>query len=218
MFAISNKKSLFLLLLMSCFMFGVQAQELSKEEIKKWKDLAKEYKKNPAGLKVLSERSEGLEAELDELNAEVGALQQENNSFQAQMNRKDSRIQSLEAQVNKLNMDLSQAQASIATMQEKGGGDSMSGGGDDMMMGVVFKVQIGAFNKGKKPMDGDLAESDNLRVEETDEYQKVVVGQFRDYQSAKDLKDQLQKMGVKGAWIVSYKDGIRVSVKEALAG
>ncbi|MEN0046858.1 MAG: Ezrin/radixin/moesin family protein [Bacteroidota bacterium] len=218
MFAISNKKSLFLLLLMSCFMFGVQAQELSKEEIKKWKDLAKEYKKNPAGLKVLSERSEGLEAELDELNAEVGALQQENSSFQAQLNRKDSRIQSLEAQVNKLNMDLSQAQASIATMQEKGGGDNMGSGGDDMMVGVVFKVQIGAFNKAKKPMESNLAESDNLKVEETDEYQKVVVGQFRDYQSAKDLKDQLQKMGVKGAWIVSYKDGIRVSVKEALAG
>ncbi|MEL6945658.1 MAG: hypothetical protein AAFO82_23630, partial [Bacteroidota bacterium] len=202
MFAISNKKSLLLLLVMSCFVFGLQAQELSKEEIKKWKDLAKEYKKNPAGLKVLTERSEGLEAELDELNAEVGNLQQENNSFQAQLNRKDSRIQSLEAQVNKLNMDLSQAQASIATMQEKGGGD-MSGGGDDMAMGVVFKVQIGAFDKAKKPIEGDLTESDNLRVEETDEYQKVVVGQFRDYQSAKDLKDQLQKMGVKGAWIVS---------------
>ena len=60
--------------------------------------------------------------------------------------------------------------------------------------------------------------SENLNVEESAEYQKVVVGQFRDYEKAKNLRDELKQMGVKGAWIVSYRDGQRITVKEALGG
>lgn len=214
MFMFGNKKSFGLFLLVSLFAFGVQAQELSKEEVKKWKNLAKEYKSNPAALKLLSERAEGLEVELNELNTEVGQLQKENSAFQAQMSRKDARIDALQDQINKLNMDLSEAQASLAAMSEKGGSEVMTSS-DRPISGIVFKVQIGAFDKGEMT---DITTSDNLNVEKTEEYNKVVVGQFRDYISAKELKEQLQKMGVKGAWIVSYKDGVRIPVKEALGG
>ncbi|MEM9888083.1 MAG: Ezrin/radixin/moesin family protein [Bacteroidota bacterium] len=214
MFTIGNKKSFFLLLAFSFFAFGMNAQELSKEEVKKWKDLAKEYKKNPAALKILTEKSEGLEAELNELNAEVGQLQQESSSFQAQMSRKNAQINDLQTQINRLNMDLSEAQASLASAEtSKGSSEVMT---DGYIAGVVFKVQIGAFERGQ--LSSDLMTSENLNLENTEDYQKVVVGQFRDYESAKILRDQLKKMGVKGAWIVSYRDGERITVKEALGG
>ncbi|MEM9847216.1 MAG: Ezrin/radixin/moesin family protein [Bacteroidota bacterium] len=214
MFKIGNKESFLLIIALSLFTFGLQAQELSKEETKKWKNLAKEYKKNPVALKLLTEKSEGLEAELNELNAEVSQLQQESSSFQAQMSRKDAQLNSLQTRVNQLSMDLSEAQANLTAAETaKGGSEVMT---NQVVTGVVFKVQIGAFEKGQ--LSSDLMTSENLNLENTEDYQKVVVGQFRDYESAKILRDQLKKMGVKGAWIVSYRDGERITVKEALGG
>ena len=62
-----------------------------------------------------------------------------------------------------------------------------------------------------------LTNSANLETEKQDDLQKIVVGQFRDYQKADNLKNQLRAMGVEGAWIVSYKDGMRVPIDVALS-
>jgi septal ring factor EnvC (AmiA/AmiB activator) len=215
MLTLRNKKVFLFFALFSFLAVGVHAQELSKEEQKKWKDLAKEYKKNPMALKVLTEKSEGLDAELSQLNAEIGQVQQENNSLQAQMNRKDARIADMQAQVNQLNMKITELQANMEANAAKGGDDMSNTGnmqGEDMM-GVLYRVQIGAF---EKPLNDGVATADNVNVEAVDNLKKVMVGKLRDYQAAVDLRDQMRKMGVKDAFIVAYKDGNRVTIKEAL--
>lgn len=220
MFTIGNKKSCFLFLLFGFLAFNMNAQELSKEEEKTWKDMAKEYKRNPAALKVLSEKSEGLEAELNELNSEIAQVQQENSSLKAQMNRKDARVTDLQNQMNQINMQLSEAQAALASNTKGGQSETPNsnvGMGQEMMMnGVLYRIQVGAFKKGVGEAVADATDANNLGVESTDDFEKVMIGQIRDYTKAQALRDQLRKMGVKDAFIVAYKDGARVTIKEAM--
>ena len=78
--------------------------------------------------------------------------------------------------------------------------------------GVVFRIQIGAYQGVDLQQYG---EQSNFDVEKAEGLQKFSIGAFRDYQQAEGLKRYLQEMGVKDAWIVSYKDGVRVNINEA---
>lgn len=82
--------------------------------------------------------------------------------------------------------------------------------------GVVFKVQIGAFKDNELPED-PINPIIILNTEEKNDLQKIVLGQFRDYQKAVQLKLNLMAMGIKDAWVVSYKDGKRVPIKTILS-
>ena len=83
-----------------------------------------------------------------------------------------------------------------------------------MTKGVVFKVQIGAYEE--RNIAENLTTAVVLDTEEKGDLQKTVIGQFRSYQSADRLKKQLRAMGVHDAWIVPYKDGKRVPLKDVL--
>ena len=86
----------------------------------------------------------------------------------------------------------------------------------DYAQGVVFKVQIGAFKENELPED-PITPVIILDTEDKDDVQKIVLGQFRDYKKAEILKAHLKNMGIKDAWVVSYKDGIRVPIKTILS-
>jgi len=85
---------------------------------------------------------------------------------------------------------------------------------DAMNTGIVFKVQIGAFKV--REITDDLTTPNMLVTEKENEIQKVIVGQFRDYYKAELLKAHIQAMGIEDAWVVSYKDGYRITIKLAL--
>jgi hypothetical protein len=82
---------------------------------------------------------------------------------------------------------------------------------------VIFKVQIGSFK------NKDLAKYFNNNPNfsgdiDEDGSKKYTLGYFREYWEADTFKKYLREMGVKDAWIVSYKDGKRVSIKDVLEG
>ena len=56
-----------------------------------------------------------------------------------------------------------------------------------------------------------------INIIDEDGYIKYILGQFRDYDMADLFKKKLRKIGVKEAWIVPYKDGKRVALKEVLS-
>ena len=85
-----------------------------------------------------------------------------------------------------------------------------------MIDGVVFKVQIGAFRN--KDLSKYFDNNENFSGENADDLQKITLGQFRDYWEADTFKKYLREMGVKDAWIVPYKDGVRVPIKDVLEG
>ena len=83
--------------------------------------------------------------------------------------------------------------------------------------GLLYKVQIGAFK------NFDLREyfnnTENFSGEiDADGTMRYTLGVFKEYWEADKFKQFLRKMGVKGAWVVAFKDGVRVELKDALEG
>jgi hypothetical protein len=89
--------------------------------------------------------------------------------------------------------------------------------GKPFIKGIIFKVQVSA----DKDIDltdvlSDDSHHTTLEQEKADNLNKYTIGHFRNYWEADKLKKGLRSMGVRWAWIVPYKDGKRVLLKEVL--
>lgn len=197
-----------LLLFMFCGTLAtVNAQELSKAELKEWKNKAKEYKRNPAALKAVVEESERYRKESQQLLSQVNQLEASNANNQARVNQ-------LQQEVSRLENDLMAAEESLRTMAAEQNDYTGSRGSSDDMTGLIFRVQIGAYSKTNIPGSLDGA-GDNMDFETSDGMQKVIVGKFQDFESAKELRDYMRKIGIPDAWVVPYMNGARISLEEA---
>lgn len=201
------KQFVMLLLCIGLFASTAEAQKLSKQEKKEWKKKAKEFKKNPAALKDLSEGTQAVQAEMSQLQSQSQTLQQENASLKSDNTLKTDRIASLQQQVNDLTMELQNAR--LALQSQPSEVETSAEG----LRGIIYRVQIGAYKN--KQIEDDLVTTENLSLEQQEDLQKIVVGQFRDYNRAQELRANLTKIGIKGAWIVSYRDGVRIPIEEA---
>ncbi len=179
--------------------------QLSKKEKKEWKKKAKEYAKQPSDLKQLIEEKQAADNQ-------VASLNQKNTQLQSSIASKDTRISELEDQLARMRGQLSATQTELAQLKEAPVVNSM-----DFSKGIVFKVQIGAFKN--KDLQKYFENNPNLGGEANDgEPQKITIGIFRDYWEADTFKKYMREMGVKDAWIVPYKDGQRVEIKDVLEG
>lgn len=194
------------------FAFGtsvtVQAQELSREEKKEWKNKAKEYKRNPAALKSLSESVDRYKREANEYAAQINEMEAEKANRRAriaQLERENAQMQDkLAATLN----ELDQLRMSPPPSQPQM---------DNAMQGLVFRVQIGAFEKLNVPstLDGD---DDNMDLEMVDGLQKIIIGKYPDVESAEALRSYMQQLGIADAWVVAYQDGMRIPVESVVPG
>ena len=99
---------------------------------------------------------------------------------------------------------LTDAQAQLATVTQQ-----MQASSDNY--GTWYRVQIGAFEQRK--VDNSLETTDKLSLETQNDVQKTALGRFRNYDDAKKLQTHLKSIGLKDAWIVTYKDGVRVPIE-----
>ncbi|SEJ32991.1 hypothetical protein SAMN05192553_103284 [Cyclobacterium xiamenense] len=179
------------LLLISCSPKTIGG--LSKEEYASWKQQKKEL--TPEGYKNLVETNE--------------QLAEENRSF----SEKEANLNQV---IEDKNNEISRLTQQLSRMGTQASGDRPVADTETNPWdrGVVFKVQLAAFD------DYDLREltenGSDLKIIDQDGYIKYVLGQFRDYEMADAFKKKLRKIGVKEAWIVPYKDGERVPLKEVL--
>ncbi|HET7178888.1 MAG TPA: Ezrin/radixin/moesin family protein [Chryseosolibacter sp.] len=200
----NNRLVLFFCLALIFSASQVSAQ-LSKKEKKEWKKKAKEFARNPATLKQLTEDKETAEGQLSSLNDKVAQLQ-------SSMSNKDSRIAELEDQLSQARAQATSARAELAQLKATPVKNEM-----DYSQGVVFKVQIGAFKN--KDLQKYFDNNPNLGGEVKEgEPQRITIGIFRDYWEADQFKKYMREMGVKDAWIVPYRDGQRVEIKDVLEG
>ena len=178
--------------------------QLSRKEKKEWKKKAKEFKKQPENLKQLTEDKQAADASVATLTQRVTQLENT-------VREKDTRIAQLEDELAQMRGQLTAARAELAQLKENPA-NSM-----DFSKGVVFKVQIGAFKN--KNLAKYFENNPNFGGEARDnEPQKLTIGIFRDYWEADVFKKYMREMGVKDAWIVPYKDGQRVEIKDVLEG
>ena len=179
--------------------------QLSKQEKKEWKKKAKEFARSPENLKQLTEDKEAAEGQVSSLSDKIAQLQ-------SSMSNKDARLADLEDQLAQARAQLTSTRAELSQMKATPVVNEM-----DFSQGVVFKVQIGAFKN--KNLQKYFDNNPNLGGEVKEgEPQKITIGIFRDYWEADEFKKYMREMGVKYAWIVPYRDGQRVEIKDVLEG
>lgn len=189
----------------------VVAQELSKKERKR---LKKEQKQRLKELKKMSaedfQKAQNVQNELKETTSN---LEGQVSNLKSQLNNKDSEVKQLQDQVRRLETELQQAKANAAASPKQPEENiPLSNKYDE---GLVFRVQIGAFRD--KNLEQYLHTSDNFNGEKDEQgLQIYTLGNFRDYWEADKFKKYLRAMGVKDAWIVPFRDGGRVPLKEVL--
>ena len=171
--------------------------QMSKKEAKEWKKRLK---------KTTPEQFKNMIDENKSMKSQVSSLRSELDNVDNQLAAKDEQINQYAAQAADLRDQLQKA-------QERANSGSSSGGNIDENVGVVFKVQIGAY----KEIDLTDDNSSSFGSEKGD-LNKYTIGVFKDYWEADTFKKYMREMGVKDAWIVSYRDGQRVDIKEVLEG
>ena len=184
-------KKIFLSVTLILAMVSSSFAQMTKAEEKEW---AKKIKSlTPATYKQLVEEKSVLEAA-------TSKLKQENDV--------------LKAQVSDLNAKLKEDQAAQQTKQEQA---TTGQANSSASQGVVYKVQIGAFKN--KDLSKYFDNNKNFSGEvDADGTKKYTLGAFPTYWEADNFKKYLREMGVSDAWVVAYKDGKRVELKDALEG
>ncbi|MBC7921945.1 MAG: Ezrin/radixin/moesin family protein [Ferruginibacter sp.] len=192
------------LLLMVLSVTIASAQKKSKDE----KALEKEWKKkmsalDPMEYKRLVEENATVRAEMSEINSKVSG-------FQNEINAKNTELGQLKGQVEDLKKKTADEVASNVT--STGSAAKKAGA-----KGVVYKVQIGSFRN--RDLAKYLDNNPNFGGDvDADGTKKYTLGYFGDYWEADTFKKYLREMGVKDAWIVAYKNGQRVDIKDVLEG
>lgn len=189
------------LLFVSGAVMEAQAQ-LSSKEKKEWKKRKK---------KMSEEEFKNMFEENSELRGQVNTFRSNLSTLQSRISDKDAKISELTEEIRRLEEQASSMpdpEPMVVQQQQSNG---------DYDVGVVFRVQIGAFQG--QDMSEYFENTENFSGE-TDEsgLQKITLGVFRDYWQADTFKKRLREMGVKEAWVVPFKDGVRVPMKDVLEG
>lgn len=205
-----NILAIFSLLIFVGFAQTANAQ-MSKDETKEWKKRIKAL--SPEQYKALLEENKSLKGQLSSLKKEVAGVDD-------RIKEKDDQIADYQDQVSSLRRELADAKKkaveNLGSGETAGNTRSLGSGAGYDDKGVLFKVQIGAFKK--KDLSDFSKNNPSFQLDEKDGVMKYTIGMFKDYWEADTFKKYLREMGVRDAWIVAFKDGKRVPIKEVLEG
>jgi TolA-binding protein len=195
------KKVVFLSGLLMLVCTGLMFAQLSKAELKEWKKTKKAM--DLEEFKNMVEENSSLKEQLNQMQGDYSSLESE-------VEQRRVEVTSLQTKVQNLEQDLAEARTIDIS------GDAPENN-TKVAKGVIFKVQIGAFRN--KDLSKYFNSSENFGGEvDPDGTQRYTLGNFTDYWQADKFKKYLREMGVKDAWIVPYKDGRRVPMKDVLEG
>lgn len=197
------KNILAILSLMLAVTFAETATaQLSKKEKKEWKKRIKSL--TPEQYKALLEENKSLKSQ-------VGSLKKEVASTDDKIKEKDDQITDYQDQISSMRREVAEAKRKASEKPVAASSRNLV-----PSKGVVFKVQIGAFKQ--KDLKKFAKDNPSFEVDNDSGTLRYTMGLFRDYWEADTFKKYLREMGVKDAWIVAYKDGKRVPIKEVLEG
>jgi hypothetical protein len=98
------------------------------------------------------------------------------------------------------------------------GNGSLSAGNKTSSSGVVYRVQIAAMSR-RVPVSyyqSTYSISETINLEQIEGLNKYTVGNFNEYQSARDHRETVKNKGVQGPFVAAYSNGKRITVQEAL--
>ena len=83
-------------------------------------------------------------------------------------------------------------------------------------VGVEFRVQIAASRKPLNANNFDFKGLKNVTTKLIDDYHKYYYGNSSKFSEIKSTLSKVRKIGYKDAWVVAFKNGQKISIKEAL--
>lgn len=83
--------------------------------------------------------------------------------------------------------------------------------------GVVFKVQIAASSRKIDPSPANFKGLSDISIEQSKALFRYYYGATSSYKTAKKLKKQALKKGYKNAFLVSFKNGRKIKLSEAIS-
>ena len=182
---------------------------LTKKEKKEWRK--KKKRMSEEDFRMLYEQNTAMKAIIASSEGEIASLE-------SQVSSKDEQISDLQKQVTRMQAAYQAAQRELENLKAQPAAQPAYNpnvvNGEDFSVGVVFKVQVGAFRK--MDLEKYAETSKEFNQEEMEELRRYVIGNFRNYEDANVLKRYLREMGVRDAWIVPYKDNKRVPLKEVI--
>ncbi len=211
-------RSIVLSLMMTIGTLGVMAQDLGKAEIKRLKAEIKElYPEEWKNIKDQLATADAAIEEKDVLDQKVTDLQSDLATAESEKTSLETKVAELEAEVTELKSTTSGATTTTTEATTPTTNTEYTNYESSNAKGIVYKVQIGSYKGydlkkyiGKhKNFSGEVGPNGEM---------KYTLGEFKEYWEADALKKYLRNMGVKGAWVVAYKDGKRVDIKDALEG
>ncbi len=182
-------------------------EKLDKKQLKQikkaWKKKAKAYKKNPLALKA---KEEAFQKQMEEMNDRLKKCEAGKEEILAEMDKMEQKARDAARRSDSLENELGKLRTAYEAKKTEVK--------KDVDQGLIFRVQIGAFEKFS--MDQYLEKTgESFTGESMDNMNKYLVGKFRDLQMAHNFRDDIRKMGIKDAWVVPYRDGVRISMDEA---
>jgi hypothetical protein len=171
---------------------------------KEWKKKAKQYVKNPLALKA---REEGFQQQIQNKDQEIEELTKRNQELQERIAELENQLRARQYSYDSLQSEVTRLKAAYEAEKKQTR--------LDVMPGLVFKVQIGAFrlfDMRKYAQDNPFFEAEALG-----DVNRYTVGRFRDLALAEAFQKDIKRLGIRDAWIVPFKDGVRITMKEAKA-
>lgn len=181
---------------------SIFAQSMSREQEKVWKKRQKSM-----SVEEFKKKVEGYETATDE----AYKLEKQVVSTTQALAERERRIDSLEQAL----ANATSGGNDSSTTENSDSDASSSDGADDYSKGTVYRVQVGAFRN--KDLMKFVGHRRFHAEEDQDGVKKYTIAAFRDYWEADLFKKYLREMGVNDAWIVSYKDGVRVQIESVLS-
>ncbi len=171
----------------------------TKAEKKKLKQELKTYRKmKPMEIRSMKLNYETKLKDKKNLAEQAKQMQKKVDSLQTLLNSNSARISGLESQL-------------LAAQAEAAGAKKGSA------KGYYYRVQLGAY-KFFDVNSKTTKEDDTFLTETKNEIDKYVVGLFFTLEEADKFKNDIRKLGIKDAFVVPYKDGQRITHKEAAEG
>ncbi len=204
----------FLILFVGVSISVTAQEELSKEDKKRWTNKAKEYRKDPAALKKLTEDKVAYQQEALQSKSELANLESQLNQQREQLAMAQQQNAQLTSQLSAANQTISDLNNQIdqmASMPPASMPETSAPSGDNYNMGVLYRVQVGAYKAVPAKYDG----LPDVTVEDVGNIKKVLLGNYRNYDEAVSRMRSLKSQGYKSPWVVAFRDGQRVSLKEA---
>jgi N-acetylmuramoyl-L-alanine amidase len=86
-----------------------------------------------------------------------------------------------------------------------------------MSKGVIFKVQIAASARSLELTKANFNGLKEVSVQKGEKLYRYFYGQAIKYKSAKKLKQKAIKAGYEHAFLVAFKDGVKINISDAIS-